>query len=49
MVDPRYDNIEVYRSTEYGLVLKGILAGREVLADPQIPGFGPSVGDVFKV
>jgi len=31
-VDPRYDNVEVYHSTEWGLALKGILAGSEVLA-----------------
>ena len=28
MIDPRYDNVEVYHSGEYGLVLKSILAGR---------------------
>jgi len=30
MVDPRYDNVEVYHSTDYGLVLKGILACDEI-------------------
>src|SRR5947208_6126413 len=29
-IDPRYDNVEVYHGTEYGLVLKAILAGREI-------------------
>ena len=29
MVDPRYDNVEIYHSTEWGLQLKGILAGSE--------------------
>ena len=33
MIDPRYDNVEVYHTTEYGLMLKGILAGREVLTE----------------
>src|SRR5205814_9608068 len=26
MIDPRYDNVEVYHGSEYGLMLKGILA-----------------------
>jgi len=39
MVDPRYDNVEVYHSTEWGLVLKGILASSEVLAEALIPEF----------
>src|SRR5436190_1429555 len=29
MIDPRYDNVEIYHATEYGMVLKGILAGNE--------------------
>jgi len=29
MIDPRYDNVEIYHSTEFGLALKGILAGSE--------------------
>ena len=33
MVDPRYDNVEIYHSTEWGLKLKGILAGSEVLTE----------------
>ena len=33
MVDPRYDNVEVYHSTQWGLALKSILAGSEVLAE----------------
>ena len=39
MVDPRYDNVEIYHSTECGLALKGILAGSEVLAEALIPEF----------
>src|ERR1051326_6702940 len=27
MVDPRYDNVEVYHGSPYGMVLKAILAG----------------------
>src|ERR1700733_10888636 len=33
MVDPRYDNVEVYHSFEFGLQLKSILAGSEVLQE----------------
>ena len=47
MVDPRYDNIEVYHSTQYGLVLKGILAGREVLSENLIPEFQLTIAELF--
>jgi Uma2 family endonuclease len=48
MVDPRYDNIEVYHSMEYGLVLKHILACDEVLNDPLLPEFQISVRELFQ-
>jgi Uma2 family endonuclease len=47
MVDPRYDNVEVYHSTEWGLALKGILAGSEVLAEALIPEFQIVVTELF--
>jgi Uma2 family endonuclease len=47
MIDPRYDNVEVYRSSEYGLRLTGILAGREVLAESLLPGFEVRVAELF--
>ncbi len=47
MVDPRYDNVEVYHSTEWGLALKGILAGSEVLAEGLIPEFQIVVAELF--
>jgi len=47
MIDPRYDNVEVYHSFEYGLKLQAILAGREVLADKLIPQFRMAVTDLF--
>jgi Uma2 family endonuclease len=47
MVDPRYDNVEVYHSTEWGLSLKGILAGGEVLAEALIPKFQIVVAELF--
>ena len=47
MVDPRYDNVEIYHSTEWGLKLKGILAGSEVLTEQLIPEFQFVVGELF--
>jgi len=47
MVDPRYDNVEVYHSFEFGLKLHGILAGREVLSDRLIPQFKLVVTELF--
>src|SRR5437868_2194313 len=46
MVDPRYDNVEVYHGTEYGLMLKGILAGRESLSEKLIPEFHLMIGEL---
>lgn len=47
MVDPRYDNVEVYHGSEYGLVLKGILAGREALTEKLIPEFTITIATLF--
>jgi Uma2 family endonuclease len=47
MVDPRYDNVEVYHSSEDGLALKGILAGREILAEKLLPEFQFVIADLF--
>ena len=47
MVDPRYDNIEVYHATEYGLKLMGILAGREVLEEKLLPSFRVFAAELF--
>jgi Uma2 family endonuclease len=47
MVDPRYDNVEVYHATEYGLRLISILAGREVLTEKLLPQFELKVGELF--
>ena len=47
MVDPRYDNVEVYYSFEFGLKLHGILAGDEVLSDKLIPQFKVVVAELF--
>ena len=47
VVDPRYDNVEIYHSTEWGLALKGILAGSEILSDKLIPRFQVTITDLF--
>jgi Uma2 family endonuclease len=47
MVDPRYDNVEVYHASDYGLRLKEILALREVLADKLLPEFQLSIEELF--
>jgi Uma2 family endonuclease len=48
MIDPRYDNIEVYHGSEYGLMLKSILAGREILSEKLLPEFQLTVAELFK-
>jgi Uma2 family endonuclease len=47
MIDPRYDNVEIYHCTEWGLVLKGILAGSEVLGEALIPEFQIVISELF--
>ena len=47
LVDPRYDNVEVYHAFEFGLQLKGILAGREVLQEKLVPQFKLTIADLF--
>ena len=47
MVDPRYDNVEVYHGTPHGLALKGILAGRDVLQEGLLPGLKITVSELF--
>lgn len=47
MIDPRYDNVEVYHCTEWGLVLKSILAGCEVLGESLIPEFQIVISELF--
>jgi Uma2 family endonuclease len=47
MVDPRYDNVEIYHSTEFGLQLKGILAGGEMLTEQLLPEFQFVISELF--
>ncbi|EEF57854.1 Uma2 family endonuclease [Pedosphaera parvula] len=48
MVDPRYNNVEVYHAGQYGLTLKQILAVRDVLSDPLLPDFQYAMSELFK-
>lgn len=47
MIDPRYDNVEVYHDSEYGLVLKGILAGSETLTESLLSAFRITMTELF--
>ena len=47
MIDPRYDNVEVYHSNEYGLILKSILAGHELLTEKLLPEFQLTIAELF--
>jgi Uma2 family endonuclease len=48
IIDIRYDNIEVYHGTQYGLSLKQILAGKEVLTEKLIAEFQVCAADLFR-
>jgi hypothetical protein len=48
MIDPRYDNVEVYHGSEYGLILKAMLAGKEVLSENLLPEFQIMVEELFR-
>jgi len=47
MIDPRYDNIEMYEGTPYGLALRGIMASREVIRETILPQFQLTVTELF--
>lgn len=47
MVDPRYDNVEIYHTSQYGLMLKGILATKEILSEPLMPAFQVTMSELF--
>ena len=47
MIDPRYDNLEIYHASEHGLILKSILAGREVLTEKLLPEFHLTIRELF--
>jgi Uma2 family endonuclease len=47
MVDPRYDNVEIYHGTPYGLSLKKVLASRDLLTEALLPGFQFAIHELF--
>jgi hypothetical protein len=47
MIDPRYDNMEVYHGVPYGLTLKQILAQHETLTEPLLPGLALTMAELF--
>lgn len=47
MVDPRYNNVELYHGTAYGLALRGILAGKQALEEPLLPEFKLTMDELF--
>lgn len=47
MVDPRYDNVEIYHSFDFGLKLHGIFAGSEILEEKLLPQFRLTVKELF--
>jgi hypothetical protein len=49
VVDPRYDNIETYHGTSYGVALREILAGSERLKESLLPNFNLTVAELFAV
>jgi len=48
MIDPRYDNVEVYHGSQYGLMLKRILAGRETLTEQLLPTLQLTIAELFQ-
>jgi len=47
MIDPRYDNVEIYHATPHGLMLQGIFAGNDSLTEKLLPAFQLSVAQLF--
>src|SRR5947207_14129484 len=47
MIDPRYENVEVYHGSPYGLMLKGMLAGKEVHTEQWLRALTVSIADLF--
>ena len=47
MVDPRYNNVEIYHGSPHGLALQHIYAGREVLTEKLLPTLRVVVAELF--
>jgi Uma2 family endonuclease len=48
MVDPRYDNVEIYHGAPHGLILKEILAVKQILTESVLPAFQYSIVELFQ-
>ena len=49
MIDPRYNNVEIYHGNEYGITLKEILGPNDVLAEPLLPSFQFRLSELFQL
>ena len=47
MIDPRYDNVEIYHASQYGLALHKILAPRDSLSEALLPALRIGISDLF--
>jgi hypothetical protein len=47
MVDPRYDIVEVYHGSRYGLSLHRILANRDALTEALLPEMNVGMAELF--
>jgi len=47
MVDPRYDNVEVYHGSRYGLSLHRILTNRDALTEALLPELNLGMTELF--
>jgi Uma2 family endonuclease len=47
IVDPRYDHVEVYHSSRYGLSLRCILGSRDALIEALLPELNLRLTDLF--
>ncbi len=48
VVDPRFENVEIYCQTPYGMTLNHIYAGKELLTDISLPGFALQTYKIFE-
>jgi len=48
MIDPRYENVEVYFGSAYGLALRQILAIRHSVTEQLLPGLQIPLSELFK-
>lgn len=47
IVDPRYENVEIYHGTQYGLSLRDTLMIKQTLTEPLLPGFELILAELF--